>query len=295
MKKTIKLFVALSIVATLLSGCITATVLMTKWAIDEQKEIKSGKVFKEAQGTVEYSTDAYSSGKIVLQFKEYGKYIYITKPNKDFILITPTDVYKGNITDQTFRHAKNTDGNYYFSDLSMVFPVEWFRWEKFSEYMIADDTNKIEGTDIDILSDAFFHFFLDERCLPVSRCYELVKEWTLEFRPELYGNIPCERTFRRMAEALPEAVVVLSRQGEKAMKDGYIPYVERLYEDFEANGIWVADNHTVDFITAGENGRTHRLYLTAFFDAKSGGHSGTSGITDPIISSNSSFMSVSFE
>ena len=67
MKKTIKLFVALSIVATLLSGCITATVLMTKWAIDEQKEIKSGKVFKEAQGTVEYSTDAYSSGKIVLQ------------------------------------------------------------------------------------------------------------------------------------------------------------------------------------------------------------------------------------
>ena len=43
MKKTIKLFVALSIVATLLSGCITATVLMTKWAIDEQKEIKSGK------------------------------------------------------------------------------------------------------------------------------------------------------------------------------------------------------------------------------------------------------------
>lgn len=130
--------------------------------------------------------------------------------------------------------------------------------------------NKIEGTDIDILSDAFFHFFLDERCLPVSRCYELMKEWTLEFRPELYGNIPCERTFRRMAEALPEAVVVLSRQGEKAMKDGYIPYVERLYEDFEANGIWVADNHTVDFITMGENGRTHRLYLTAFFDAKSG-------------------------
>ena len=147
MKKTIKLFVALSIVATLLSGCITATVLMTKWAIDEQKEIKSGKVFKEAQGTVEYSTDTYSSGKIVLQFKEYGKYIYITKPNKDFILITPTDVYKGNITDQTFRHAKNTDGNYYFSNLSMVFPVEWFRWEKFSEYMIADDTNKIEGTE----------------------------------------------------------------------------------------------------------------------------------------------------
>ena len=130
--------------------------------------------------------------------------------------------------------------------------------------------NKIEGTDIDILSDAFFHFYLDERCLPVSRCYELMKEWTLEFHPELYNSIPCERTFRRMAEALPEAVVVLSRQGEKAMKDGYIPYVERLYEDFEANGIWVADNHTVDFITMGENGRTHRLYLTAFFDAKSG-------------------------
>ena len=148
MKKSVKIVAALAVVAIALSGCITATVLMTKWAVDEQKEIKSGKVFKETQGTVEYSSDAYSSGKIVLQFKDNGKYIYITKPNQDFILITPTDVYKGNIEDKIYRHAKNTDGNYYFSNLSMVFPTEWFRWEKFAEYMVSDDeTNKLEGSE----------------------------------------------------------------------------------------------------------------------------------------------------
>ena len=131
-------------------------------------------------------------------------------------------------------------------------------------------TRKLKGADIDILSQGFFHFYLDERCLPISRCYTLMKDWVFKFHPELYNAIPCERTFRRLAEDLPEAVVVLSRQGEKAMKDGYIPYVERLYEDIEANDVWVADNHTVDFFTTGENGRLHRLHLTAFFDAKSG-------------------------
>lgn len=131
-------------------------------------------------------------------------------------------------------------------------------------------STRIKGKETEILNDAFMYFFLDERCLPVSRCYAFLREWTLEFYPELYPEIPCERTFRRMADALPEAVKAYFRSGEKAMKDKYIPYVERLYEDIEANDVWIADNHTFDFITIGDNGRTHRLYLTAFTDAKSG-------------------------
>ena len=131
-------------------------------------------------------------------------------------------------------------------------------------------TTKLDGKETDILSDAFMWFYLDERRLPISRCYAFLQEWVLEFYPEMYNDIPCERTFRRMAEALPEAVIAYFRLGEKAMKDKYLPYVERLYEDIEANDVWIADNHTFDFITIGENGRQHRLYLTAFTDAKSG-------------------------
>lgn len=131
-------------------------------------------------------------------------------------------------------------------------------------------TNKGKKAMPGILEDAFLYFFLDERRVPVSRCYALTIEWAQEFHPELVSDIPCERTFRRIADDLPEAVVTYCRLGEKALKDKYIPYIERLYEDIEANDVWIADNHTFDFITIGEGGKQHRLYLTAFTDAKSG-------------------------
>ena len=120
--------------------------------------------------------------------------------------------------------------------------------------------------------DAFMYFYLDERRLPVSRCYQLMIEWVTEFYPQDLSNIPSERSFRRQAEKLPEAVVALMRYGEKALTDKYIPYIERLYDDLQANDVWIADNHTFDFITYCENNaqKTHRMYLTAFLDAKSG-------------------------
>ena len=43
-----------------------------------------------------------------------------------------------------------------------------------------------------------------------------------------------------------------------------------MYDELYANDVWIADNHTFDFFTAGENGKPHRLYLTAFTDAKNG-------------------------
>lgn len=130
--------------------------------------------------------------------------------------------------------------------------------------------NKGHNTIEKKLLDAFFYFYLDERRLPISRCYELLKTWCAEFYPELVSTIPSERSFRRQAEQLPEAVIKLCRFGDKAFKDTCCPYIERLYEDIEANDVWIADNHTFDFITIGENGRQHRIYLTAFTDAKSG-------------------------
>lgn len=101
--------------------------------------------------------------------------------------------------------------------------------------------------------DAFLYFFLDERRLPVSRCYQLMIEWVREFYPQDLDKIPSERSFRRQTEKLPEAVVALMRYGEKALTDKYIPYIERLYDDLQANDVWIADNHTFDFITYCEN------------------------------------------
>lgn len=85
--------------------------------------------------------------------------------------------------------------------------------------------------------DAFLYFYLDERRLPVSRCYQLMIEWVTEFYPQDLDKIPSERSFRRQAEKLPQAVIALMRYGEKAFTDKYIPYIERLYDDLQANDV----------------------------------------------------------
>ena len=38
----------------------------------------------------------------------------------------------------------------------------------------------------------------------------------------------------------------------------------------QSNEYWIADTHTFDVVTKGDGGGTHRLYLTAFMDARSG-------------------------
>ncbi len=118
--------------------------------------------------------------------------------------------------------------------------------------------------------DAFYSMYLHDNQLPVSRCYSLLQTWVQEFYPESFEDMPSERTFRRKAEELPYAVVMYMRFGDKAFSDKCLPYIERLYDDLHANDVWIADNHTFDFFTSGDNGRLHRLYLTAFTDAKSG-------------------------
>ena len=118
--------------------------------------------------------------------------------------------------------------------------------------------------------DGFMYFFLDTNRPPLSQVYRLTVAWTQEFYPEDVPLIPSERSFRRQVEKIPEAVIKLLRYGEKALSDSYIPTVDRWYDDLKANDVWIADNHTFDFHSISESGQCHRLYLTAFLDAKSG-------------------------
>lgn len=130
--------------------------------------------------------------------------------------------------------------------------------------------NKGKSSIPEYMLNAFYCLYLHDNKLPVSRCYELLKTWVREHYPEAAADIPSERTFRRKAEALPYALVMFMREGDKAFSDKCLPYIERLYDDLHANDVWIADNHTFDFFTSGENGKPHRIYLTAFTDAKSG-------------------------
>lgn len=130
--------------------------------------------------------------------------------------------------------------------------------------------------------DAFLYFYLQEAQHSKKKCYEYMKLLLQEDHPDLVADIPSYTTFtRRVKSDIPEAVEVLGREGQKAFRDRCAPYIRRTYEGMASNEWWIADNHTFDVITQGDNGQRHRLYLTAFFDARSGIFTGCYVTTAP--------------
>lgn len=130
-------------------------------------------------------------------------------------------------------------------------------------------SNKGRNTIPTELGQVFNDLYLDDRELPISDCYRYTVEWARQNKPEYLSMMPSERTFRRSTERIPEAVVKYFRYSTKECIDECLPYIVRLYDDIEANDVWVADNHTFDFMTRTEDGeRVHRLYITGILDAK---------------------------
>lgn len=136
--------------------------------------------------------------------------------------------------------------------------------------------------------DAFLFYYLDERQPALARVYKDTIAWTKEFYPHLLEVMPSERTFRRkLDKEVPGAVQTYMRKGAKALDDECLPYIERMYDDLQVNDCWVVDNHTLDILSKYDDGREgkHRLYLTAFMDAKSGLITGWNITDNPSINS----------
>jgi len=118
--------------------------------------------------------------------------------------------------------------------------------------------------------NTFLWYWFDENRPSTSFCYRHTLDWTEEFYPEFLDNFPSEMAFRRRIEKdVSVSLKTLMRDGEKAFNDRCSPYIVRMYDELEANDCWIADNHTFDIQSVG-NETIHRLYLTAFLDAKSG-------------------------
>ena len=139
MKKTIKFYAVLAAVTVLFSGCITATIVMSTLATKERDKIKDGEVFEIPNGTVIYEDGS------PLSFKKYGSYLRFDDYDGDFVIITPKFVYQCDHVYKTYAIDSNKDGKYYYSNLSRVFPVEWYRWDKFAKDIYGNE-NKAEGT-----------------------------------------------------------------------------------------------------------------------------------------------------
>ncbi|MDL2294672.1 Mu transposase C-terminal domain-containing protein [Ruminococcaceae bacterium OttesenSCG-928-D13] len=151
------------------------------------------------------------------------------------------------------------------------------RWAAFKEQDLGGLLDKrgqaVKGKSAiqPVVWDAFLYYYLDENQPTVARCYDDTGEYIREAFPELHEDIPSVHSFyRKLERDLPKALEVLGRQGEKALRDRYGPYIRREYENMDSNEFWVADTHTLDVLSEGEDGKMHRLYLVAFFDARSG-------------------------
>lgn len=115
----------------------------------------------------------------------------------------------------------------------------------------------------------FLSLYLDEARLPIPRCVAMAEQWTRDNMPEALP-LPSYHTFYRKAKAVPYPVMVLCREGEKAYYDKCSPYIRREYESIAANDFWIGDTHTLDVESMGPDGTLHRLYLSAWLDARSG-------------------------
>lgn len=136
---------------------------------------------------------------------------------------------------------------------------------------IRGGSNKGSSEIPQLVWEAFLWFWLSENQPTVCASYRNTITWTEDFHPELVACIPSERSFRRRIDRdVAEATKILMREGEKAFSDRCMPYIMRMYDQLEPNDVWIADNHTLDIQSLDENGTIHRLYLTAFLDAKSG-------------------------
>ena len=122
----------------------------------------------------------------------------------------------------------------------------------------------------DVAWECFMSFYLDEAQHPIAACLEYTEMWLRQEAPQ-YLPLPSYASFyRRVQNEIPEPLEIMGRQGMKAFRDRCAPYIQRTYENMMSNEWWIADNHTFDVMTADSDGKVHRLYLTAFFDARSG-------------------------
>ena len=122
----------------------------------------------------------------------------------------------------------------------------------------------------DVVWNTYLSFYLDQRKFPQSECYKWTLQVIKEECPELLP-IASYRTFVRHIESdLSDAVETLGREGEKAFKDRYQPYIKRTYDSLESNQVWFGDNHTLDVESLDRNGNLHRLHISTFEDARSG-------------------------
>lgn len=119
----------------------------------------------------------------------------------------------------------------------------------------------------------FLTYYLEEGArYSMAKSWRLTKEYCEVARQHLLSklNISIDAVEWRRKQEILLPVEEMKRNGIKAHHDRFGLYIRRLYDDMQSNEYWVPDNYTLDFMSADGSKVIHRLYLTAYLDARSG-------------------------
>lgn len=117
--------------------------------------------------------------------------------------------------------------------------------------------------------NVFCALYFTQTELRVERCMELTEEWARQNCRQALP-LPSLQTFQRAVNRVPAEVQYYARKGPRKWWAKYSPYIARRYDNMESNQIWVGDTYTMDIVTRAETGQLHRMYLSAWVDARSG-------------------------
>ena len=123
------------------------------------------------------------------------------------------------------------------------------------------------------IKKAFLYYYLvdggEGHAYSITKCMEYTEKWA-EKNAANALPLPSYSSFYRLAMDVPEAVRILMREGDRAYYNKASVYTRRDYESIASNDWWVGDTYTCDTLTLGPDGKTHRPYLTAWVDVRSG-------------------------
>ena len=118
--------------------------------------------------------------------------------------------------------------------------------------------------------EVFCGVYLQQTKLSVERSMELTEEWAMQNAVNALP-LPSPATFQRaVREKIPPEVLCFTREGPREWWTLYSPYIARRYGNMVSNQMWVGDTYTLDIFTLAESGQVHRMYLSAWVDARSG-------------------------
>ncbi|MEC1178509.1 transposase family protein [Metasolibacillus meyeri] len=146
-------------------------------------------------------------------------------------------------------------------------------FKEFGEVALADHRKNRKDrntTNIPVeLQNAFLDWWLDESQPTVAFTHNMLQAWVEMDMPQL-APVPSYDSFYRLVKNLPPGVLKYYREGDKALTDDVLPYVERDYSRIDSNEIWSADYHTLDFFVKDDlSGKVFRPHVVVWIDVRS--------------------------